>query len=101
MMCGAASGLVTLAGLEKGQTEGNDREGKAECYKLVQELLAKFKERNGSLICAELLKMNGCKAVTDTNVPDERNAEYYKKRPCVRKVESAAKVFAEYLADKK
>ena len=29
MMCGAASALVILAGLEKGQTEGNDREGKA------------------------------------------------------------------------
>lgn len=99
MMCGAASALVILAGLEKGQTEGNDREGKAECYKLVQELMAKFKERNGSLICAELLKMNGCKVVTDTNIPDERNAEYYKKRPCVRKVESAAKVFSEYLKE--
>ena len=99
MMCGAASALVILAGLEKGQTEGNDREGKAECYKLVQELMAKFKERNGSLICAELLKMNGCKVVTDTNIPDERNAEYYKKRPCVRKVESAAKVFDEYLKE--
>ena len=99
MMCGAASALVILAGFEKGQTEGNDREGKAECYKLVQELMAKFKERNGSLICAELLKMNGCKVVTDTNIPDERNAEYYKKRPCVRKVESAAKVFDEYLKE--
>ena len=97
MMCGAASALVVLAGLEKGQTEGNDREGKAECYKLVQELMAKFKERNGSLICAELLKMNGCKVVTDTNIPDERNAEYYKKRPCVRKVESAARIFYEHL----
>ena len=99
MMCGAVSGLVILAGLEKGQTEGSDKQGKADCYKLVQELLAKFKERNGSVICAELLGMNGCKVVTDTNIPDERNAEYYKKRPCVRKVESAARVFAEYLKE--
>jgi hypothetical protein len=44
--------------------------------------------------------MNGCKVVKDTNMPDERNAEYYKKRPCVRKVESAARVFAEYLSSK-
>lgn len=96
-MCGAVSALVILAGLEKGQTEGSDKEGKAECYKLVQELLAKFKERNGSIICAELLAMNGCKVVKDTNIPDDRNAEYYKKRPCVRKVESAARVFQELL----
>lgn len=100
MMCGAVSGLVILAGLDCGQTEGSDKEGKAACYKVVQDLLAKFKERNGSIICAELLNMNGCQAVTDTHVPDERNAEYYKKRPCAKKVESAARVFAEYLATK-
>lgn len=100
MMCGAVSGLVILAGLDCGQTEGSDKEGKAACYKVVQDLLAKFKERNGSVICAELLNMNGCQAVTDTHVPDERNAEYYKKRPCAKKVESAARVFAEYLATK-
>lgn len=99
MMCGAVSGIVTLVGLHCGQTEPGDKEGKAACYKVVQDLLAKFKERNGSIVCAELLKMNGCKVVTDTNIPDERNAEYYKKRPCARKVESAARVFAEFLAE--
>ena len=97
MMCGAVSGIVTLVGLDCGQTRGDDREGKAACYKVVQELLATFRERNGSIICAELLKMNGCQVVKDTNMPDERNAEYYRKRPCARKVESAARVFAEYL----
>lgn len=100
MMCGTVSALVILAGLDCGQTEGDDREGKAACYKVVQEMLATFKERNGSVICAELLAMNGCKVVKDTNIPDERNAEYYKVRPCARKVESAARIFAEYL-DKK
>ena len=99
MMCGAVSGLVTLAGLEKGQTEGNDREGKAECYKLVQELLAKFKERNGSIICAELLGMNGCKVVKDTNIPDERNAEYYKKRPCAEIIGDAAEILEQYIKE--
>lgn len=97
MMCGAVSGIVMLVGLDCGQTEGNDKKGKAACYKVVQELLAKFKERNGSVICAELLENSGCAVVTTTNVPDERNAEYYRERPCARKVESAARVFAEYL----
>lgn len=97
MMCGAVSALVILVGLDCGQTEGSDREGKAACYKVVQQLLAKFKERNGSVVCAELLGLNGCPAVATTHVPDERNEEYYRKRPCARKVESAARVFAEYL----
>lgn len=101
MMCGAVSGMVMLTGLDCGQTEGSDREGKAVCYKVVQQLLNTFKAENGSIICAELLAKNGCKVVKDNNIPDERTAEYYKKRPCVRKVESAARIFAEYLDDKK
>lgn len=101
MMCGTVSGLVILAGLDCGQTEGDDREGKAACYKVVQELLETFKQRNGSIICAELLGLNGCPVVKTTYVPDERNAEYYKKRPCAQKVESAARIFAEYLERKR
>ena len=98
MMCGTCSALVILAGLERGQTRGEDREGKAACYQLVRELLETFRQRNGSIICAELLQMSGLKAETNTSQPDERNAEYYRVRPCARKVESAARVFAEYLA---
>lgn len=37
MMCGAVSGIVMLVGLDCGQTEGNDREGKSACYKVVQD----------------------------------------------------------------
>lgn len=99
MMCGAVSGIVILVGMDCGQTEGSDREGKAVCYKVVQRLLARFKELNGSVVCAELLSLNGCK-VSTSYVPDERNADYYKRRPCVAKVESAARVFAEYLNEK-
>ena len=98
MMCGTVSALVILAGLERGQTRGEDREGKMACYQLVRDLLETFKQRNGSIICAELLQMQGVKAETNTPQPDERNAEYYRVRPCARKVESAARVFAEYLS---
>ena len=99
MMCGAVSGLVILAGLDCGQTEGDDRQGKSACYKVVQNLLAKFKERNGSVICAELLGLNG--ALPKSPVASERTPEYYKTRPCAAKVESAARVFAEYLENNK
>lgn len=96
MMCGAVSGLVVLAGLNDGQSEAGDREGKAHCYKVVQELLGQFRQANGSVICAELLGLEG--SVPPGNfTPDERNAEYYRKRPCAAKVESAARIFAAYL----
>ncbi len=100
MMCGAVSGIVVLVGLDCGQTEGSDREGKSACYKVVQELLAKSKAQNGSLICAEILGINGNEKAASSYVASPRTAEYYKKRPCAAKVESAARIFAEYLMTK-
>ena len=97
MMCGAVSGIVMLVGLDCGQTEGSDREGKSACYKVVQELLAKSKEQNGSLICAEILGIEGYEKAACSYVASPRTAEYYKQRPCAAKVESAARIFAEYL----
>ncbi|MBO7417728.1 MAG: C_GCAxxG_C_C family protein [Bacteroidaceae bacterium] len=97
MMCGAVSGIVMLVGLDRGQTEGNDREGKSACYKVVQELLAKSEQENGSLICAEILGLKGFEKAKSSYVASERTAEYYKKRPCAAKVESAARIFADFL----
>ena len=99
MMCGAVSGIVMLVGLDCGQTEGSDREGKSACYKVVQELLAKSTADNGSLICAELLGLKG-PVPLGQYVASERTAEYYKIRPCAAKVESAARIFANYLRSK-
>lgn len=99
MMCGAVSGIVMLVGLDCGQTEGSDREGKSACYKVVQELLAQSKADNGSIICAELLGLKG-PVPPGQYVASERTAEYYKHRPCAAKVESAARIFAQYLDEK-
>lgn len=100
MMCGAVSGIVMLVGLDCGQTDGDDREGKSACYKVVQELLAKSKEDNGSLICAEILGLKGHEKAVSSYQASPRTAEYYKTRPCAAKVESAARIFADYLRDK-
>ena len=100
MMCGAVSGIVMLIGLDCGQTEGGDREGKSACYKVVQELLAQSKQENGSLICAEILGIQGYQKAVCSFVASERTADYYRSRPCAAKVESAARIFAEYLKKK-
>ncbi len=100
MVCGAVSGIVMLVGLDCGQTDGANRDGKTACYKVVQELLAESKEQNGSLICAEILGINGNDKAVSNYVASARTAEYYKKRPCVAKVESAARIFAAYLCRK-
>lgn len=97
MMCGAVSGIVILAGLDRGQIDGADRKGKSMCYKVVQELLDEFKTQNGSVVCAELLGLKGHEKAQSSYVASPRTAEYYKTRPCAAKVESAARIFAEYL----
>lgn len=95
MSCGAFNALVLLAGLENGSVTAGDQQGKSQNYKLVQELAARFQEEHGSLICAELLKLkHGTPLSYEAS---ERTTEYYQKRPCVRQIISAARIYAEFL----
>lgn len=96
--CGAACGMFLLAGLETGCTDPSDNAGKGANYAAVQDLAARFREINGSIVCAELL---GLKDKSETGIgapvkPQERNGEYYKKRPCVEMVRTAATLFGEF-----
>ena len=97
--CGAACGLFMLAGLENGCTEGRNKDGKEANYILVQELAEEFKKRNGSIICSQLLGLD--KNAETPTTPEARTAEYYKKRPCVKIVEEAARIWGEYLEKNK
>lgn len=94
--CGAACGMFLLAGLETGATDGADREGKAANYTLVQQLAERFKAENGALRCADLLGLSRQEPVVAT--PEARTAQYYAKRPCVKMVETAARIWGDYLA---
>ena len=96
--CGAACGLFMLAGLETGCTEGKDKDGKENNYKVVQMLAKEFEKRNGSTVCAELLGLS--KEAPTPPTPEARTAEYFKKRPCVKMVEEAARIWEEYKAGK-
>ena len=93
--CGAACGIFMLAGLEKGAIIPEDRDGKAANYALVQELATEFKHRMGSINCGELLGLKKTTPIVST--PEERTSQYYAKRPCVKTVEEAARIWIEYL----
>lgn len=97
--CGAACGLFLLAGLDTGAVDAEDRVGKSHNYEVVQQLAEKFRAENGSLICAELLGLSTTAAHRDTQA-EPRTDLYYKKRPCVEMVETAARIFANYLKEK-
>lgn len=96
--CGTASGMFMLAGLDVA-TPYADKEVKAQNYKVVQDLAADFKAEVGTLICREILASR--LEHVDTNpIPDERTAEYYRKRPCAKMVELAIRIYMRYLEKK-
>ena len=81
-VCGAVSGMFMVLGLAYSSADGST-ENKTQQYKRVQELAQKFKEKNGSIICRELLA--GVETSTSPT-PSERSETYYKKRPCIARV---------------
>jgi C_GCAxxG_C_C family probable redox protein len=53
--CGALTGAFMVLGLRSGRTKVDDKEAQERVYKLVAEFVEKFEERNGSVICRDLL----------------------------------------------
>lgn len=92
-VCGTVSGMFMAAGLAFSTKDNN----KAEQYKIVQELAKRFKDKNGSIICRELLE--GIESSTSPT-PSERTESYYKKRPCVELVGDSVEIFEEFLKEK-
>ena len=93
-VCGAVTGMVMLAGVLEGYSDPADAEAKKELYALVQKMCNEFKEREGSLICRELL---GLKEGEDLAEPAARTEEYYQSRPCIRLCRTAAAIAEKYL----
>jgi len=86
--CGSVSGAAMTAGLLFPEY------GKNEMYALVQEIAKRFRERNGSINCGELLTGAGIRPTTEPTA-EARTAEYYKKRPCPLLVYDAADILDE------
>ena len=93
-VCGAVSGMLLVAGLLYGYGTPGDEESKKAHYHLVQALAGKFREREQSIVCREILK----NPPSDPN-PTPRNEEFYKKRPCARLVALAAQILDDYIRE--
>ena len=96
-VCGTVSGMFMAAGLAFASASDSALE-KGEHYKRIQELAKRFRDKNGSIICRELLQ--GIESST-TPTPSERNQSYYKKRPCVELVGDSVEIFEEFLKESK
>lgn len=96
-VCGAVSGMLMVAGMKYGYTDPKDKSLKSEHYKLVQLLARQFNEKNGSIICRELL---GISAKDESYIPEARTEGYYKKRPCIELVGDAVEIMHEFMNKK-
>ncbi len=98
LTCGAVSGMALVYGLVCGEAELST-DNKKQTYQAIQELTAKFKAKNGSLLCGDLL--TGANLSFGVGGEAERRTdEYYKKRPCAELVYTAAKILEEYFIEK-
>lgn len=88
-VCGAVSGMTLVTGYLKGYSDPADYESKKEAYALIRKMCAEFEERQGSIICRELL---GLKKGEDTAEPAIRTEEYYQSRPCIGACRTAAEI---------
>lgn len=95
-VCGTCSAMFMVIGMLYGLGEGYTFEDKAAHYKRVQELAAQFKEKHETIVCRELLK--GLKVTYDPT-PERRTEEYYKVRPCIKFVRTAAEILDKYIAE--
>ena len=96
-VCGTVSGMFMAAGLAFSGSDGS-ASGKKEQYEIVQELAKRFKEKNGSIICRELL--NGVET-SSSPTPSERTETYYKKRPCIELVGDSVEILEGFMAELK
>ena len=95
-VCGAVSAMFMIAGWKYGYTDPADKEAKAAHYERIQELARRFRGKNRSIICRELL---GLPASPDSPVPEARTPQYYEKRPCGDLVADAAEIIAEFMRE--
>lgn len=93
--CGAACGMFLLAGLHNGSSQPGDHNGKAKNYAFVQALADRFKQQQGSLLCADLL---GIASKTQSPTPEARTDAYYQKRPCADIVADAVRTYLHSIA---
>lgn len=96
-VCGAVSGAAMVIGSICAGVDGKDNNSKQKNYELVREFADRFKGKNGSIICRELLGLDI--KMEKSAEPEKRTSEYYKKRPCVELVADAAEILEQLIKE--
>ena len=94
LTCGAVSGMFMVASLKYSKGEPKDTETRTKIYETVREMAKRFEDKNGTIVCGELL---GLDKAEKSAQPEARTEAYYKKRPCIGCVEDCAGILEEML----
>jgi len=92
-VCGACTGAFMVIGLKHGRVKAEDSAAREKTYALAQEFVKRFKERNKSILCRDLLGADmstpeGLKLAVSQNLPHTR---------CPRLIKDAAEILEEIL----
>ncbi len=97
LVCGSVSAMSLMAGALLSSGQPGDLDGRAKVYERVQQMAGEFEKQNGSIICRELLA--GLIPKEEGTRPQERTAEYYRKRPCPDCAKQCAEIIEQFLGD--
>lgn len=93
--CGAVTGAFMVLGLKYGNITTQNQQAKTRTYEMIEEYTTRFKSRNGSVVCRDLL---GCDISTQEGRKKAQNDDLFS-TICPEMVKSAAEILEELLAD--
>ena len=91
--CGAVTGAFMVLGLKYGNSSAKNKEGKADTYKKIEEFTKRYKNRNNSVICRDLI---GCDICTPEGMKEARDKDLFS-TICRRIVQDSAEILEEML----
>ncbi len=91
-VCGAVCGMTMAYSFLYGYSDLSEPGPKIENYQAVARMMERFRGEMGSYVCKDLL---GLKEFVYDPVPKPRTPEFYKTRPCLKCVMTAARILDE------
>jgi C_GCAxxG_C_C family probable redox protein len=94
--CGAVTGALMIIGLKHARLNGSSLFSKDRTEEIAREFVERFKARNETTECRELL---GCDVSTREGLKSAQQEKHFKKR-CPKFVRDAAEILEEILKDR-
>lgn len=91
--CGAVTGAFMLLGLKHAGPNCDQRDGRENVYAAIRDFAARFQQRNGTVVCKELL---GCDISTPQGI-QRATKEGFFRTICPKLVRDAAEILEEML----